>query len=446
VKSDRPVLLRPERRSTAAEDGMTLVELLVAIAVMLIVLAGVAAGATSGLRLAQGNSSRIVAANVADEHIGDVRAMEFADIPQTTVSGTVTRGGIAYTWTREAEMVFVGADEACEAPSGAFNANRLSYLRVVVEVTWPAMGQIEPVRSETLVDPPVAEFDPYRGHLAVRVSDREGAAVPGMQVYLRNADSATPTIYTFDTTDDNGCVFFDNLAVIDGQTVGNYYVWLDRAGWVDRASGLSNTSLQSPRPVVNVVSAQLRKLEFNYDREARLNVSLAGAFGGVPPLGLPVTIAADNYNNGNGPVPFASTAALAATPLHPFSSGFSLWAGQCTDADPGAVERVRLTTDPGVVSTGVVTMGTAEMTVYRRVAGNDVPIVGGLIRATDRCGNTYTAALPTNTSGTATLALPYGRWTLSLIGASPHPPGLGWPQVTLSATDAARTAITQRVQ
>lgn len=413
---------------------MTLVELLVAITIMLIVLAGVAAGAGAGLRLARGNTNRIVAANVADQQIGEVRAMDFADIPQGTVSGTVTQGAIDYTWTREAEIVFLDAEDSCEAPSGAFNANRLSYLRVIVEVRWPQMEGIEPVRSETLIDPPVAAYDPFRGHLSVKVTDRDGAPVPAMTVHLRNADTSTPAINTFETTDAEGCVFFDNLAVISGQTVGNYFVWLNRSGWVDRASGLTDTSTQMPMPVVNVVSAQLRKVEFNYDRAAHLNVGLAGRLGGTPVSNLPVTIANDNYNNGNGPVVFNTTALLAATPLHPFSAGFSLWAGRCIDADPGATTRERLATDPNVTTTGTVQMGTAQITVYRRLGPVNVPQSGRTITATDNCGNLYTSATTTNTLGVATLALPYGRWTLRVQGATLRPSS-SWPVLTLSRTD-----------
>jgi prepilin-type N-terminal cleavage/methylation domain-containing protein len=419
-----------------AEDGLTLVELLVAISVMLIVLAGVAAGATSGLRLARGNTNRIVAANVADVQIAAVRAMEFGDIPQSTVSGTATLGAVTYTWTRRAEIIYQDAEESCEAPSGAFNVDRLSFLRIIIEVTWPRMEGVAPVRSETLIEPPVADYDPYRGHLAAKVTDRDGAPVAGVTVYLSNADTSTPATNTFDTTNDLGCVFFDNLQVISGQTVGNYYVWLNRSGWVDRASGLTNTSAQSPRPVVNVVSAQLRKVEFTYDRAAFLNVTLTGRLGGTPVNNLPVTIRNDNYNNGNGPVVFSSTALLAAQPLHPFTAGFDVWAGRCADADPGTAYRTRLATDPNVTTTGIVQMGTAQITVYRRVSGADVPVSGRTITATDLCGNLYTSAATTNGSGVATLALPYGRWTLRVQSASLRS-GSSWPVLTLSPADTA---------
>jgi hypothetical protein len=229
-------------------------------------------------------------------------------------------------------------------------------------------------------------------------------------------------------------VFFDNLPVISGQTVGNYFVWLNRSGWVDRASGLTDTSTQTPMPVVNVVSAQLRRVEFNYDRAARLNVTMAGRLGGTPANNLPITITNDNYNNGNGPVVFNTTALLAARPLHPFSAGFSLWAGRCGDADPGATNRLRLATNPNVTTAGTVTMGTARITVFRRPLLTNVPQSGLTITATDNCGNLYTSATTTNTSGVATLALPYGLWTLRVQGASLRT-GSSWPVLMLSRTD-----------
>lgn len=430
---------------------MTLVELLVAISIMLIVFAGVAAGASSGLRLARGNTNRIVAANVADRQISDVRAMEFADIPQGTVSGTVSQGAVTYTWTREAEMVFADAEESCETPSGAFNAGRLSFLRVVVEITWPRMEGIAPVRSETLIEPPVADYDPYRGHLAVKVTDRDDAPVSGMTVYLRNADASTPSTNTFDTTDSDGCVFFDSLPVISGQTVGNYHVWLNRSGWVDRASGLTDTSTQSPRPVVNVVSAQLRKVEFAYDRTARLDVNLAGRFGGTAATGLPVTIANDNYNNGNGPVVFGTVSALAGTALHPFTSGFSVWAGDCPAADLGGADRTRLATDPDVTASGTVLMGTTEVTVRRQpTTGPSSPVSGATIVAepvgcTSRQPSYTVSGATTDTGGQVTIALPYGQWRLRVDGRN-RAWFTSWPTVTLSPTDGTPPSVVVAVR
>ena len=417
---------------------MTLVELLVAITVMIIILAGVAAGATSGLGLARTNSDRIIAANIADEQISDVRAMEFADIPQSTVTGAATRGAVEYTWTREAEMVFLGVMNSCETPSGGADANRLSYLRVIVEVTWPNMSGVEPVRSETIIDPPVADYNPYRGHLAVQITDRSGEALSGVTVHVEDADTATPETNRFETTDDDGCAFFDNLDVAPGTTTGSYYVWVDEAGYVDRASGE-----EDPRQTVNVTSGQLRKIEFAYDGAAHLDVTL-----GTPPIkplvGLPVTIANDNYNNGNGPVTFPSPAALKAKALHPYTAGFAVWAGGCADADPGTAYRTTIAAEPHQTTPGTVAMATAQITVSERRSG---PVVrNALIRATDACGKTYDAPVLTDSAGTATIAMPYGEWTLKVSGWNPHPEGRGWPEVTLSPATSGTTPVGLKVR
>lgn len=426
---------------------MTLVELLVAITIFLIVMTGIAAGATSGLALSRGNSNRIVAANIADEVIGDVRTMDYASITQGLQTlPSVTRGAVTYAVTRSADTVFLDAEGSCDSPSGAFNANRLSYLRVIVEVDWPESDGIDPVRSETIIEPPVAAYDPYAGHLAVKVADRDGAPQVGVTVRLAHADAATPATSRFEVTDDLGCVFFDNLKVAPGTTVGNYHLKLNEPGYVDRSSGLTDTSAQVPQPVVNVVSAQLRKVQFDYDRAATLDVTLAGRFGGsLPEETVPVWIANDNYNGGNGPRSFPSTGALAAQALHPFSAGFSLWAGTCGDADPGPTNRTRLATDPGVTTTGVVTMGTARFTVYRKVRGSDVAIPNATVVAEDACGTVLTAADRTDATGSVTIALPYGQWTLSAAGLTPKSPPR-WPTVTLSPTDTAAVSTTKRVR
>ena len=431
MNANRTLPAQPRRRPIAADDGVTLVELLVAISIMIIILAGVAAGATSGLGLARTNSDRIVAANIADEQISDVRAMDFADIPQSTVTDTATRGAVTYTWTREAEMVFLGTVQSCETPSDGANANRLSYLRVIVEVTWPNMAGVEPVRSETIIDPPVADYDPYRGHLVVQITDRNGESVSGVTVHVENADPATPATNTFETTDADGCAVFDSLGVAPGTTVGSYYVWVDEPGYVDRASGLSDTSEQDPQPVVNVVSGQMRKVEFAYDRASYLNVTaLPGEAGGTLLANLPVTITNDNYNNGNGPVAFDNAAQLLNTPLHPFTAGFSVWAGRCADADPGTANRTRMATLPHTTTSGMVTVATAKITVTEQGRGDAVR--NAVVRVIDACGTSYNAPVRTNNAGKVTIAMPYGEWTLQVVGRNPHPQGQGWPDVTLS--------------
>ena len=90
---------------------------------------------------------------------------------------------------------------------------------------------------------------------------------------------------------------------------------------------------------------------------------------------------------------------MAAQPLPPFRAGFSLWAGRCSDADPGASVRTRLASEPDVTTTGTVTMGTARITVTRRQSGSNVPLSGANIAATDNCGNTYTTTTTTNSAG-----------------------------------------------
>lgn len=417
---------------------------MVAITVMLIVMAGIAAGATGGLTLARGNSNRVVAANIADEQIGEVRAMDFADIPQTVTTTNVTRGAATYVVTQSAEMVYLGADGSCESPSGPFNTNELSYLRVVVEVAWQRMDGIDPVRSETIIDPPVADFDPYRGHLAVKVTDRDGAPVRNMRVQLVDKEmpgDATPEYNNFETTDDQGCAFFGNLQVIPGDTVGNYHVRLNEPGWVDRASGLSDTSGQSPEPVVTVVSAQLRKIEFAYDRAAFLNTTVAGRFGGaLADDPYPIFVANDNYNSGNGPKSFASPTALLAEALHPFPAGFSLWAGECASADPGPTNRARLVSDPGVTTDGTVLVGTADVRVRSYFGLSSAG--GSIIEARNNESGCSTPPLvfsgaPADGGGRTTIALPYGSWTLRVGNRT-----TGTSTVVLSVTDGAAVPVT----
>lgn len=389
---------------------MTLVELLIAMAVLAVTFTAIAGGVVTGLDLARSNSRRVTAANLADERISEVRTTAFADISQGTTTGAVERAGITYAWTQRADLVVTdGVDRSCDAPAGATAANELSYLRVIVTVTWPRMGGIDPVRSETVLDPPVAAYNQSAGHLAVQVVDRDDQPVAGQSVHV------TGGISRLDVTDDQGCVFFADLAVPSGEVVADYTVQLQRDGWVERASGVSAVSEQ-----VRVVAGQLTKVAYSYDRGAGLEVTMAGEYGGnlvvaadgtpLPGGGLPIVISNDSYNSGT-PRLFASPAALAAQPLYPFAAGFGVWAGACSDADPGVANRLRVASEPDTTASGQVSLATLDVQMYRFNEGSTSDLDEYAL-FTDQCANQYQSATATGPTGQLTVALPYGRWSV----------------------------------
>ena len=397
------------------EDGVTLMELMVAISILAVVMVGFAAGLVNALDLAGGNRNRVIAANILDERMSELRSLDFAmvEVQRGQTTETVERMGLDFQLEQDISWVDEqAAGNACDSPNpSAAGQNQPTYLRVELAVKWPRLADRgEAVESETIINPPVSAYDPYAGHITVKVSDRDAAPVSGVNVYVQDTTSGSQETLT--TTSD-GCAFFVGLGE------GEYTVWVDRAGWVDRKTGLQNPADASPPETVHVTPAVITPVEFNYDEAAFLDLTLQGRFGGTVPSAFPVTVANPTYG-AIGEAGFPDLATLAADALYPFAGGYEVWAGACADADPDHVDaggndaypdadRQVFAAEPDTTTTGAVELATLAVTVVSD-EGTATPLPGVPVRATD-CAATYDLGT-TDTSGELLTALPYGVWVV----------------------------------
>jgi hypothetical protein len=264
------------------------------------------------------------------------------------------------------------------------------------------MRGVDPVEAQTIVTPPVGSYDEDTGHLAVRVVDRGGQPVDGVQVSIAGPDPQSQF------TSSDGCVFFGFL------TPGSYTATASATGYV------SDQGATSPAQSVAVVSGAIASLLFLYDRAATLNLTLVGKdAGSAAPAAVYVTL----FNTSilpSGLLPKAGSGSpRQVTGLFPFSAGYSVWAGRCADADPafypGGARPDPATVDPGTTTDETVLM--PEITVTVTVAG--VPSANRTIAATHASatgctgGESFTIGT-TNSSGQLTFALPYGTWQVKV--------------------------------
>jgi type II secretory pathway pseudopilin PulG len=183
----RPRPPRPPRRAApfAGEDGATLVELMVSIAILAVVMSGVAAGMNGALNLSRNDRNRIVAANLATQVMEESRGTDFAALqPGATGASnvrttTTTVGGVAYTVTRD--ISWLGQDATADVCTAG---SQPTFLRARVSVTWPRMDGVAPVTSETSFAPPGGLYTPNSGHVGAEVTDVDGDPVAGHVVTL----------------------------------------------------------------------------------------------------------------------------------------------------------------------------------------------------------------------------------------------------------------------
>ena len=138
-----------EVRIGVGEDGLSLLELVVALSVFVVMILGIVASIDSGLTLTRNNAARSVAANLASQEMDTVRSTPFTTLTARTVTQVV--GSTTYSIDRQLTWV---SKSATNGPCDGTNSDP-ELLRVHVEVTWPAMSGVAPVVSDTTLAPPV---------------------------------------------------------------------------------------------------------------------------------------------------------------------------------------------------------------------------------------------------------------------------------------------------
>ena len=394
-----------------------------------IVAAGVVAGLSSALKTARLDKNRVAAANLAAREAEIVRNEFYASSTgPTTLAATSTVvnphqfsggaagsplevDGVPYTVTRQVEWLPAGSGKtACDGGAA------ISYptLSVTVEVTWPSMGEVQPVRTATILTPKKGTLASNLSFVAVKVLGSDGLPAAGERVTLSGPGGTSN-----DDTSSDGC------AVFPVSTMGTYNASMNISGYVD-FYGATN-----PTKSVVVNAGTLSQLTFNYDQAARLDVRLETEAGYALPTTLPgITLA----NTGLQPSGVRTQAAAGTTTtintLWPFPDGYSVWAGTCTSSDPASAGGTR--PDSLVVAPGSSATVVAELTAVNVKAqrSSGVARTGATIQAvplsTTGClsGDTILTLGVTDGTGNLKTSLPAGDWRIQVQGRTASP---AWP-------------------
>lgn len=397
------------RAAESRDAGIGLVEMLVALTVAALMLSGVAYGLIRAMWTTRDSNSREVAAQLASEAIDQAR--NTTDVPNlagTTYTKTVD--GNTYTVVRTISTYLSnGATSPCD---GSGNAS-VKYKKIAIRVTWPRMAPgTKSVRADTLLTPSASVYDPSKGNVAVKVLDANARPVEGVMVRSVGVDNDTQY------TDDSGCAFFD------GVTPGAYTVTASLTNYVSRAGAAT------PSATTSVTSGNTSSVAFDYDLAGALGIELGDDPNYPAPSNVPVAL----YNTAllpDGTVTYAGTGtSRTLTPLFPFASGYSVWAGSCVDADPAGMVGGTTPYHPGAVRPAAVRTSStgspgavAEMAKLRvavlTTLGSAVP--GAQVQASHAGSATCDVAESynigaTDGGGTLRASLPWGTWDFTVPG------------------------------
>jgi Tfp pilus assembly protein PilV len=207
-------------RKLHSEAGVTLIETLIAAALLVVVLLAVFGSLDAASHTTAVNRSRTVAAGLAEQHLERLRSLPattLATYSPTTVTTKV--GSTDYSVTSDAQWVHdaSGAPASCDS-----DGRRADYIRISATVTSNVLGKrVKPVTLTSIVAPKVGSFGANQGTLAVQVKNELDAPVKGMPVSISGPVAVT------DTTNEVGCAVFGHIAA------GDYTVEVSQPGWVD---------------------------------------------------------------------------------------------------------------------------------------------------------------------------------------------------------------------
>ena len=383
----------PTRRD---EQGFGLIELIVSLSVFSILMGGIVVTMTAGLGLARSNRERTVAANLASQDVDAIRQADFTSLVPGLSTSTVAVDGVNFTIARNLEWVNTNASSGeCDSAGSAPQV-----LRATVDVSWTNMKTVQPVRTSTVLSPPVGSYDANLGHIAVRVRDRTAAASPGVPVRIVGPGTDQTLSTTGTTAASPGCAFFAFL------TPGSYTVTLGTSGYVDRQG------LASPSQTVGVNSGQVASVAFDYDIAASLSATITGNFGGTPANAMALTLGNTGFLPTGTKVFTGVGTVRTLSNLFPFVDGYTGWAGDCADADPlgknssgnrywpSALRDDAFEVSPGSNAAVTVSAGTVQVNYTRASGSGTVSIIA--VHGNDTLcpsGETLTIASFTTSSG-----------------------------------------------
>jgi Tfp pilus assembly protein PilV len=336
------VPLRPE---LSAEHGVTLVETLIAAAILVMVMLAVMMSLDAASHTSAVNRSRTVAAGLAEKDLERLRGLPAATLaafPGETSSQVV--GPVTYTVKSKAEWVndAAGTPASCDS-----DGRRADYIRITSSVTSNVVGKtVKPVEMSSIVAPRVGSFGANQGTLAVQLKNESDGPVVNMPV------SIAGPVAQADTTNQLGCAVFGHIAA------GTYNVTVSQPGWVDVSGNQTLTH------TANVAAGTKQTVALQYAQAATVAVSFDTAIRGAKQSATSpaLTVANPALPAGIRVIkPASASGSITASGLFPFPDGYAFYSGGCTTSDPSSFVSDYFDTHPGFVKVGAG--GTAAATV-----------------------------------------------------------------------------------
>ena len=322
-----------------SERGSILIEALVSAVLVVLTAVGVFSAFEAGTRSSAEERHRAQAEGLAQADIARLRTMRISALVNLHETKTVKVDNTPYTVD---SLATFETDENGTASCKEGEASA-DYVQIRSTVSWPTLGSRKPVVQTSLVAPPNGSISANSGTLAVQIENAELGGVPN--VWLSGTGAATFS----GVTGENGCAIFGDLPA------GNYTLTLSGGSLVEKNGN-------PPEPIAtSVVEESTNTLVLQYDFGGNIEADFETTVDGelVPSSAGSIVV----YNSGMlvpkvFGAPGEPQAAVTATPLFPFASAYSVYAGSCKkNAPPSDVP------EGTVAEAGVSPKGTTPVTI-----------------------------------------------------------------------------------
>jgi type II secretory pathway pseudopilin PulG len=395
-----------------SEDGFVLIEILVSALVLVIASAGVVALLQTTVHTQAAERHASEAYSLAQEDQARLATMRVEQLWALDETRTITLNQTQFTVHSTGNAI----NDITSAPSCGEGTYKVDYVQVTSAVTWPGMSNAEKARIVSKLAPSKGSLSPTKGSLAVSVTNQAQAPMPGVSFY-----GGSGAING--STDATGCAIFPNLPE------GNYSVTVS-----GEAAGLVNKEGKgSELATLPVAGGDTRRSAFEFDHPGTIPVEFKYRVGSEEKF---LTSSADSVvvnNTGMKQARIFGTpggtrlTTVEATPLYPFSSAYTIYAGSCASNNPApegkgenAAAVANVVVPAGAKATPVALQLPAfDPTVWsgKNEANKGSPLANADVWVRDpKCtqgGQPVTRRYTTNSLGKLTdLGLPFGTYTV----------------------------------
>jgi prepilin-type N-terminal cleavage/methylation domain-containing protein len=305
--------LQKDKKYKKFEKGFTLVETLIALAILAIISAGIFGIFQAVSKSSNIYETRTVATGLANEQMELIRNLPYLQVgttegwPQGNIPSTSPArniNNVNYTVHTDVQYVDDQFDEL--APNDPYNAD---YKKARVWVTWDTYPSTNPVTLVTTIVPKGQESIENGGTLSLQVFDNVVAPVSQVSVHIENK-SLIPNIDINTQTNSQGELVVPALPVDTGN---NYYIRVSKTGYTsDYTVPITQEDPSPTLPNQSIQQGTITEVSFTIDKVSRLTINATGTQGGGSwwDVGYQYRKQITVHNNSANILPAHSTVAL----------------------------------------------------------------------------------------------------------------------------------------